>query len=94
VPIQIGATHGESVPGASSDVLEASTRTDVTQMASNSRQKTTMAKLTRERAVRERRELKQTRKEARKRAAAAARAAGIDTTVADAQPREAGADGL
>jgi hypothetical protein len=44
-------------------------------MASNSRQKTTMAKLTRERALRERRELKQAKKEARRRAAAETRAA-------------------
>jgi hypothetical protein len=40
-------------------------------MASTSKQKTTMAKLNRERALRERRELKQAKKEARKRAAAA-----------------------
>lgn len=39
-------------------------------MASGSRQKTTMAKLNRERAVRERRERKQARKDERKRAAA------------------------
>jgi hypothetical protein len=38
-------------------------------MASGSRQKTTMAKLNRERAVRERRERKQARKDARRRAA-------------------------
>jgi hypothetical protein len=42
-------------------------------MASSSRQKTTMAKLTRERALRERRELKQAKKDARRRAAAEAR---------------------
>ena len=42
-------------------------------MASSSRQKTTMAKLTRERALRERRELKQAKKDARKRAAAETR---------------------
>ena len=41
-------------------------------MASTSKQKTTMAKLARERALRERRELKQAKKDARKRAAAAA----------------------
>jgi hypothetical protein len=35
-------------------------------MASGSRQKTTMAKLTRERALRERRELKQAKKAARR----------------------------
>jgi hypothetical protein len=40
-------------------------------MASSSKQKTTMAKLTRERALRERRELKQAKKDARRRAAAA-----------------------
>ena len=39
-------------------------------MASGSRQKTTMAKLNRERAVRERRDRKQARKDERKRAAA------------------------
>jgi hypothetical protein len=44
---------------------------DGTQMASTSRQKTTMAKLNRERALRERRELKRAKKDARKRAAAA-----------------------
>ena len=43
-------------------------------MASSSKQKTTMAKLTRERAVRERRELKQAKKDARRRAAAETRA--------------------
>ena len=41
-------------------------------MASNSKQKTTMAKLNRERALRERRELKQAKKQARRQAAAAA----------------------
>jgi hypothetical protein len=41
-------------------------------MASSSKQKTTMAKLNRERAVRERRLQKQAKKEARKQAAAAA----------------------
>jgi hypothetical protein len=40
-------------------------------MASSSKHKTTMAKLNRERALQERRELKQAKKEARKRAAAA-----------------------
>jgi len=39
-------------------------------MASSSKQKTTMAKLNRERAVREKRMIKQARKEARKLAAA------------------------
>jgi hypothetical protein len=39
-------------------------------MGSNAKKKTTMAKMTRENAVRERRMLKQARKDARKRAAA------------------------
>jgi hypothetical protein len=42
----------------------------MTRMASSSKHKTTMAKLNRERALRERRELKQAKKDARKRAAA------------------------
>lgn len=40
-------------------------------MASRSKQKTTMAKLTRERALRERRERKQAKKDERRQAAAA-----------------------
>jgi hypothetical protein len=40
-------------------------------MASRSKQKTTMAKLNRERALRERRELKQAKKEARRQAPSA-----------------------
>jgi hypothetical protein len=44
-------------------------------MASNSKQKTTMAKLARERALRERRERKQAKKEARRQAAVAPPAA-------------------
>jgi hypothetical protein len=44
-------------------------------MASSSKHKTTMAKLNRERALRERREEKQAKKDARKRAAAAVQAA-------------------
>jgi hypothetical protein len=40
-------------------------------MASRSKQKTTMAKLNRERALRERRELKQAKKDARRQAASA-----------------------
>ena len=40
-------------------------------MASSAKQKTTMAKLARERALRERRELKQAKKQARRRRAAA-----------------------
>ena len=42
-------------------------------MASNAKKKTTMAKLNRENAVRERRAIKQARKDARKRAAAEVR---------------------
>lgn len=53
-------------------------------MASTSRQKTTMAKLARERAVRERRELKEARKAERKRAAAAA---ADDRTATPTEPR-------
>ena len=45
-------------------------------MATGSRQKTTMAKLNRERALRERRELKQARKAARRLEAAHARLRG------------------
>jgi hypothetical protein len=47
-------------------------------MGSNSKQKTTMAKLARERAVRERRLRKQAKKDARKEAAAAASAAAAE----------------
>jgi hypothetical protein len=47
-------------------------------MASSSKHKTTMAKLNRERALRERRELKQAKKDARKREAAAPPAAPAD----------------
>jgi hypothetical protein len=61
-------------------------------MASGSKQKTTMAKLARERALRERRELKQAKKDARKRAAAASPAAGseADATepLGDSGPRQ------
>jgi hypothetical protein len=61
-------------------------------MASGSKQKTTMAKLARERALRERRELKQAKKDARKRAAAAPPAAGSEADAAepagDSGPRE------
>ena len=49
-------------------------------MASTSRQKTTMAKLVRERAVRERRELKQAKKAARRRKSAEARADGTEAS--------------
>lgn len=52
-------------------------------MASNSKQKTTMAKLTRERTVRERRLLKQAKKEARKQAAAAPPVAQSDSHAAE-----------
>jgi hypothetical protein len=48
-------------------------------MASNAKKKTTMAKLTRENAVRERRVQKQARKDARKQAAAAATQAPSET---------------
>jgi hypothetical protein len=48
-------------------------------MASSSKKKTTMAKLIRENKVRERRVLKQAKKDARKRAAAADRASGPPT---------------
>jgi hypothetical protein len=47
-------------------------------MASNSKQKTTMAKLNRERALRERRLHKQAKKEARRQAAAAPPTAAVD----------------
>jgi hypothetical protein len=47
-------------------------------MASKSKQKTTMAKLNRERALRERRLHKQAKKEARRQAAAAAPTAAVD----------------
>jgi hypothetical protein len=52
-------------------------------MASSSKQKTTMAKLNRERAVRERRLQKQAKKEARKQAAAAPPAASGDAQAAE-----------
>lgn len=59
-------------------------------MASTSKQKTTMAKLNRERKLRERRELKQARKEARKEAASAA---PVDVTAAMApEPLDAASD--
>jgi hypothetical protein len=48
-------------------------------MASRSKQKTTMAKLARERALRERRELKQAKKQARRRAAVAPAVAPSET---------------
>jgi hypothetical protein len=51
-------------------------------MASSSKKKTTMAKLARERALRERRELKQAKKVARRRAAAAPAAATPSATPA------------
>ena len=62
-------------------------------MASSSKKKTTMAKLNRERAVHERRLQKQEKKDARKRAAAAAvsktptRDAGADADPPDARRR-------
>jgi hypothetical protein len=52
-------------------------------MASNAKKKTTMAKLNRETAVRERRLRKQARKDARKRAAAERPAAPTDTAGGD-----------
>ena len=48
-------------------------------MASNAKRKTTMAKLNRENAVRERRLRKQARKDARKQAAADLASAPVDT---------------
>jgi hypothetical protein len=60
-------------------------------MASGSRQKTTMAKLTRERALRERRELKQARKAARK-LAAAQPAPESEAAVADPHDEEPSRD--
>jgi hypothetical protein len=52
-------------------------------MASNAKKKTTMAKLNRETAVRERRLRKQARKDARKQAAAERAAAPAADTAAD-----------
>ena len=52
-------------------------------MASSSKKKTTMAKLNREAAVRERRLRKQARKDARKQAAAAGAPNGPDDTPAE-----------
>jgi hypothetical protein len=60
-------------------------------MASSSKKKTTMAKLNREAAVRERRLRKQARKDARKQAAAAPPIAPGDTPTGDVGP--AGASG-
>jgi hypothetical protein len=59
-------------------------------MASNAKKKTTMAKLNRENAVRERRLRKQARKDARKQAAAAPAVAPSDGP-ADDGPDAAGA---
>lgn len=53
-------------------------------MGSNAKKKTTMAKLTRENAVRERRLIKQAKKEARKRGAAAEAALPRDASTGDA----------
>ncbi|HEX3278098.1 MAG TPA: hypothetical protein VHR40_06225 [Thermoleophilaceae bacterium] len=55
-------------------------------MASNAKKKTTMAKLNRETAVRERRLRKQARKDARKQAAAERAAAPAADTAADDSP--------
>ena len=52
-------------------------------MASSAKRKTTMAKINRENAVRERRLRKQARKDARKQAAAEAAAAPADTPARD-----------
>ena len=51
-------------------------------MGSSSKRQTTMAKLARERALQERRQLKQEKKDERKRAAAAAKA-GESTAIED-----------
>jgi hypothetical protein len=53
-------------------------------MGSNAKKKTTMAKLTRENAVRERRLRKQARKDARKQAAARRPSGQSDTAAGDA----------
>ncbi len=52
-------------------------------MGSNAKKKTTMAKLTRESAVRERRARKQAKKDARKQAGAGQRTSTNDTTAGD-----------
>jgi hypothetical protein len=52
-------------------------------MASNAKKKTTMAKLNRENAVRERRLRKQARKDARKQAAAEGRSTPAETASGD-----------
>jgi hypothetical protein len=54
-------------------------------MASSSKKKTTMAKLNREAAVRERRQIKQAKKDARKQAAAANRNAPIEVATGEEQ---------
>jgi hypothetical protein len=62
-------------------------------MGSSSKRQTTMAKMARERALKERRELKQQKKEARKQAAAEARGEGAvegalpETGAPDETPR-------
>jgi hypothetical protein len=53
-------------------------------MGSNAKKKTTMAKLTREHAVRERRAQKQAKKDARKQAALRQETAPSDTVAGDA----------
>jgi hypothetical protein len=53
-------------------------------MGSNAKKKTTMAKMNRENAVRERRMLKQARKDARKRAAADERPPSSDPATGEA----------
>jgi hypothetical protein len=57
-------------------------------MGSSSKRQTTMAKMARERALKERRELKQQKKEARKQAAAEARG----ETAVEGAPAETGID--
>jgi hypothetical protein len=61
-------------------------------MASSSKKKTTMAKLNREAAVRERRHRKQVRKDARKQASMAPPAGANDTPGGDERWTNAGAD--
>jgi hypothetical protein len=57
-------------------------------MASSSKKKTTFAKLNRENKLRERRQEKEARKDARKREAAAARLETDESAAGDTEPRE------
>jgi len=59
-------------------------------MASNAKKKTTMAKLSRENAVRERRLRKQAKKDARKQAAAAGPVAHADTVAPEESLEDVG----